>query len=73
MLKPYYYQRNEDYEPEFIGFAENWDKALDLIDTNKIYKMSVIDEMNEDMYLNLKNELNEKDIKELDKYYENNN
>lgn len=70
MRKPYYYQRNEDYEPEFVGFAENWDKVLDLVDTNEIYKMSIVDEMDKDMYLSLRDELNEEDVKELDKYYE---
>lgn len=69
MKKPYYYQRGENYEPEFIGFADDFNGALDLVDKNEIYEMSVVDEMDKDMYLSLRNELADEDVKELDKFF----
>lgn len=43
MKKPYYYQANEDYEPEFIGYFDNWDEAVDALGSEHIHEMSVVD------------------------------
>lgn len=67
--KPYYYQRGEDYEPEFIGFAKDYDSALDLIDSDTVYRMTVIDELDEDMYLAMRDDLDEEDVERLDAYF----
>ena len=68
-MKPYYFQQNEDYEEEYIGFAENYDKALDLIDSNRVHEMSVIDELTYEQYVGLRNELDEEEVKKLDEYF----
>ena len=43
MKKPYYYQANEDAEPEFIGYCESWDEAVDILGSEHIHEMSVVD------------------------------
>lgn len=42
-LYPYYYQANEDSEPEFIGYCFSWDEAVDILGSEHIHGMSVVD------------------------------
>ena len=48
-LYPWYFQEDEDSVPEFLGFAKNWDGAIDLMDSSRVHGMSVIDTVDEDM------------------------
>ena len=42
-LLPYYYQANEDAEPEFLGYHASWDDAVDAVGSEHIHEMSVVD------------------------------
>ena len=42
-LLPYYYQANENAELEFIGYCSSWDEAVDILGSEHIHEMSVVD------------------------------
>lgn len=69
MKQPYIYQQNYDSEPVYVGFAENEDELYDRVDRNFIFECSTFCVLEEDLYVDMRDDLDEEDVKELDEYF----
>ena len=69
-MKPWIMQQGENGEPEYIGFANSHDDALKLVNPDGVTENTYISELdNKDIYLGLKDKLEQEDIEKLDKYF----
>lgn len=67
---PWIMQQGEDGEPEFIGWAKSHNEILESCDPDIIHENTYISELDDkDVYLGLKDDLDEEDIKKLDEYF----